>query len=107
MVLVTVILPTYQNYTLELPRERLLQMFPQSLLAEATEFAGPIEITNPLVTPEILQAVKTMLTEHRIPHLSSETTTAANYLQIDPLILASEPQLPLFERVHPEVNLLE
>src|SRR5581483_3859406 len=67
----------------------------------------PIEITNPLVTPEILQAVKTMLTEHRIPYLSSETTAAANYLQIDPLLLAGEPQLPLFETVYPEVDLLD
>jgi hypothetical protein len=107
MSMVTVILPNFQNYTVELPREQLLQMFPQSLFAQAAEYPGPMEITNSLITPEILQAVKTMLTERRIPHLNTDTTAAANYLQIDPLILASEFKLPLFDIVYPDINLLE
>lgn len=106
MAAITVILPSYQNYTLELPRDKLLPMFPQSLIATAMEYPGPVEILNPLITPEILQAVQTILTQGRIPSLNFDTTAAADYLQMDPILLASEPKLSLFETIYPDVDLL-
>lgn len=105
-----VILEPYSNFTLTLPQAELVQYFPQSLLTSALEYPGPILLTNPVITPELLQEIQKILTTQRIvyhPLAQTNLTTAADYLQMPTLLLLNEPLLSLFQTLFPQYHLLE
>ena len=107
MATVPVILSSFDNYTLELPRDALRQYFPNSLLTNAEEKEGPIIISNPVVTPELLRSIQQVLQMGRImyqPLPKTDLTAAVDYLNMDTLALMQEPQLPLYQFVYPEKN---
>jgi hypothetical protein len=57
---VTIRLPSYNNITVSLPRQALIDSFPQSLLAQALgedPTAEEIIIENPIITPQDLQTL--------------------------------------------------
>lgn len=105
-----VILEPYSNFTLTLPQVELVQYFPQSLLAASLEYPGLIVLTNPVVTPELLQEIYRILTTHRLDYYPLPQTNlrgAANYLNMMTLLLLEEPLLPLFQALYPRYNLLD
>lgn len=98
------------NFSLTLPIEPLLKSFPQSLLAMSLEYPGPIILTNPVVTPELLQEIERILTTQRLvyhPLPQTNLRAAANYLNMPLLLLLEEPLLPLFQTLYPNFDLLD
>jgi hypothetical protein len=87
-----------------------MKYFPQSLLAASLEYSGPIILTNPLVTPELLQEIQRILTTQRLEYHQLPQTNlraAVNYLNMPLLLLLEEPLLPLFQTLYPDFDLLD
>jgi hypothetical protein len=105
-----VILQPYSSFTLTLPEAALREVFPESLLVSSLEYSGPIILPNPVVTPELLQIIQQILTTHTVtytPLPGTNLVKAADYLNMPLLLLLKEPQLPLFQIIYPEYDLLD
>lgn len=108
---VSITLLSYQNFTLQLPKEALLRFFPESLLAQtAQDYGDTFEMTNPLITPESLKLIQSLLLQGNLPAQSPPDVysllPAWHYLNLPPLNLMAEPYYALFRVLRPEINLL-
>lgn len=104
MATVRVILTSFQQ-SWDLPRERLLQLLPESLLAQALEddpTATEITLTNPSVTPEAMQVITDYLDGLEPMRVIPNLETSADYLNIPWLTIYSDPLYA--ELHHPIVN---
>ncbi len=109
---VTLTLPSYQNFTLQLPKEALLKFFPESLLAQtAQDYGDTFEMTNPLITPEALRLIQSILLQENLPAQPPPDIylmlPAVHYLNLPVLNLMAEPYYALFRALRPEINLLD
>ncbi len=104
--MITVNLPRY-NYSQSYDRKTFLSDFPNSLIS--TAFTDPeekeIDITQPSVTPYVLQYLQT-LTEGTTPIVPFEDmTSAGRYLLIPILDVVSDPKYRDFRDTYPNTNL--
>ena len=103
---VTLRLRAYGDTTVDLPRQALLETFPRSLLAQALvddPTAEVIELVNPLVTPEVVDAIRTVLTTGWWPVPQPDLGPVGDYLNIPELRLL-EPYLNVFRQYRPEID---
>src|SRR5437868_4490234 len=96
-----------------LPKEPLLAMFPESILAQAAQAPEGVsfDIANPLVTPESLSFIAEILQSGQLPVTPPPNITsmlaAFDYLNLPQLNLLTDAYYPIFRWSHPEINLLQ
>ena len=91
-------LPNHDNYAVGIPKHQFLQMFPTGLIAQALDLnpsAEEIDITQPFVTPEILDFLSSLVNNQTIPatfpsNLANLGRTG-HYLGIDLLSAVANP----------------
>lgn len=92
--LVSIRLLPYNNYTITVQRSDLVHLFPTSLFARTLEqdpAATEIEISSPVVTPEILNELHTLYTTRR--YEEQDYRAAAGYLNLPILTVIRDPEL--------------
>src|SRR5207237_2190988 len=108
---VTVNLPVF-NQSFQLPKEALLAMFPESILAQtAREYGDAFDIENPLVIPSSLQLIQQILQMGELPQQPPadiyNQLAAFDYLNLPQLNLLADPFYSDFRQGRPEINLLQ
>lgn len=111
MAQVQVNLPLFQTFIV-LPKTALLELFPESILAQtAREYGDVFEITNPVVTPEALTLIQQILVTTDLPLQPPPDIyamlAAFNYLNMPQLNILTDPFYPLFRFGRPNINLLK
>lgn len=112
------------GWQIELPRVKLLDMFPESILSQAIKSepdVTTIDLNTPDVTVHTLDILKMILENSSILSgldlakriemardiiLDGDLRRAGNYLNIDVLNVMVDNQYPILMNEHPEVNLL-
>lgn len=90
------------NYTTLINRDNLISLFPQSLLAVTLEqdpSTDIIELSVPVVTPEILDIIKYVTDNKKSPvgiNYNEALITAGDYLNMDYIQALSDPQYKIF-----------
>jgi hypothetical protein len=108
---VQVNLPLFQT-SIVLPKLELLELFPESILAQtAQEFGDTFEITNPVVTPQALTLIQQILLTRDLPMQPPgdvySMLAAFDYLNMPQLNILTDPFYSLFRFGRPEINLLD
>lgn len=99
------------DYSRTVDSNRLVQLFPESLFA-STITVDPtvevIEISNPEITPGVLDYIVTMVETGKTPLISEglDLTPAYRYLAIDVMEALADPNSNNFIQGRPDVNLL-
>src|SRR5437868_6808697 len=84
------LIPSYQSWNL--PKDKLLQLFPHSLLAQSIEedlTATEINITNPAVKPVALDLIATLLEDSEPNEPVYGLYSSADYLNMPELLIYS------------------
>lgn len=100
---VRVILTLYQK-SWELSRQRILDIIPDSLLAQALQTepdVGEIQLENPDVTPEALNIITDLLQGKEPPHHIPNLSSSARYLNLPCLLYYEDP---LYDQVDKRGN---
>src|SRR5437016_13274734 len=95
------------NYAIDLPKDKLHSVFPNSLLDNAAELGDDVDITQPLVTPSLLQLLQQILTSGKIPSTipsDVDYVKASTYLNIPLLVALADPWFPTFRFLDPNIN---
>ncbi len=95
-----------------LPKLALLELFPESILAQtAQDFGDTFEITNPVVTPEAMTLIQQILLTKELPIQPPgdvySMLASFDYLNMPQLNVLTDPFYPLFRFGRPELNLLD
>lgn len=101
-------------FDVEVPRNRILDLFPDSLLATILQVdpnVEVIEIPSPEVNKNHLTALKYILDHGDLPNVNLSRVDpsyvrASNYLGIDILSVLADPTLPDLRRYYSDVNLV-
>lgn len=103
-------LEAYDNREWTFDTERILHLFPESLLARAVELdptAEVIPIPSRDVTPEGLDYLSLLIRENYPPVPShSDIVSTGRYLGLDVMIVVSDPLYPAFIKQNKDINLL-
>lgn len=91
---VTIRLPSYNNITVSLPRQALIDSFPQSLFAQAlSEDPEALEIIleNPIITPEDIRVIRDYLQGIEPSHSNPHLAEVDRYLNLPQLQVYADP----------------
>lgn len=101
----------YDNYSVSIPKDKLLALFPTGLIATILDLdptAEEIDIQTKIITPEILNWIQKMIVEGRIPDpIPDNLNKAGDYLQLDLFQVVADPDYPDFRQTYPDINLLD
>lgn len=108
-------LPLYDGYSVVVSKENIMRFFPESLLGRAIDLdpgVDNIDILNNQITPAVLDLLRDMINEERLPSTLSDINktniiNSTNYLNIDALSLFNDPYLNKLMRENPDINLLD
>lgn len=101
------------GYTINVEKDRLLHVLPDSLLSATLELdqsATEIPISNPIVTPNVLRAVEYLINNGKVPPFrpSIEYYLASRYLLIDQLATLGTPVITALNAyLKIEMNILD
>lgn len=103
-------LEPYDNRTWYFDKEKILSLFPESLLARTVDLdssAELIPIPNDDVTPDALDYLQGLIREdYPDPPRTTDTISTGKYLGIDLLIVVGDASYATFALQNPVVNLL-
>lgn len=106
-------LPNYNNFSVTIPREQVLNLSSTGLLAQALEIdptAPEIDITQPFITPEILTFLGAMITTQQIPKSipdnSKNLALTGDYLGLPILEVIANPEYKVFKNHYPDLDLV-
>lgn len=106
----TVTLPRY-GQTWEFNRDQFITAFPDSIISNLLEYTSDtdIEITQPFVTPMIMDLLSAFIVNRVIPFIDPDTRPnlirSGNYLNISVLLVLGDPNWPGLLEEHPTINL--
>jgi hypothetical protein len=103
---ITIRLPAYSNVSVNLPRQTILDYFPQSLLAQALSEdpnAEEIILENPIITPEDLHILADYLQGQEPKHSNPHFAEVDRYLNIPQLQVYADP---LYDEISQPIDTL-
>ncbi len=107
-----IVLTGYDNYTVTVNKDNIIELFPNSLLGTIISLDKSVELiplTNPIITPNILNILAYIINNKTLPIIPSdpEYAIASRYLLIEALGLLSDPDIAIFLKTYLDINLLD